>query len=484
VTAHVVSTRPTKAKKLPFMVWGKRVDPGEDPRILSFRSGAKVAVPRFTAALAERLNDAPGELAETSIQEIIAYLNRIGVLWNNEEYARRRLYISELKRVHGYSQQMADAEADLISATLRAHAQLHDMVAVELGHRAIMDKWIHREDAEVRAYPRGRSVHILPGNVPYSTTVSLVRALLTKNTAVLKYAAGEPVTAVTMAQSLCDIDPQHPVAKSVSAVFWERDSEPGLSVLGAAEVVCAWGGSDAITSAYRNCSPEAIVVPYGPRRSFSVVGRDADMARASRGVAHDASMYEQRACFSTHQVFTDADPVELADRLQSELERYEGMLPRTAVTVDEAAQAALEVTAQRFLGADIRTGTWGSIVTTPPSTVTELPSARTIFLHPVDDLTEVYDWVDPTVQTIGFAPWDLHQQHRHEMARRGASRFVEAGLSPFFRLGGSHDGLQPLSMMTRIVAVEAPRADYGKGMVVPIDQSDFLEHRRLRDLLI
>jgi hypothetical protein len=38
-------------------------------------------------------------------------------------------------------------------------------------------------------------------------------------------------------------------------------------------------------------------------------------------------------------------------------------------------------------------------------------------------------------------------------------------------------------MMTRMVAVEAGRDDYGKNMVAPVDQSEFLEHSRLRDLL-
>ncbi|WP_286251478.1 aldehyde dehydrogenase family protein [Streptomyces graminofaciens] len=484
VAGHLAPPAPTKVKNHPFMVWGRRVEPDGDARVLEFPNGARSAVPLLTPALADQLRHPPTELAETPLQEIVAYLNRIGHLWNNEEYARRRLYIRELKRMHGYSQQMADAEADLISTTLRAHGHLHDMVAVELGHRQIMDRWIPREDAEVRAYPRGRSVHILPGNVPYSTTVSLVRALLTKNTSVLKYAAGEPVTAVVLAQSFTDIDPDHPVTRSVSAVFWERDSELGRQVLADADVICAWGGAEAVNTAYRNCSSEAIVVPYGPRRSFTVVGKDADMARAARGIAHDASMYEQRACFSTHQVFTDADPEEFADRLQAELVRYEDMLPRTSVTADEAAQASMEVAAQRFLGRRTRTGSWGSILITDPATVTELPSARTVFIHPVKDLAEVAQWVDPTVQTIGLAPWTLHERLRHELARRGACRFVEAGLSPLFRLGGSHDGLQPLQLMTRMVSVEAPRLDYGKGMVVPIDQSEFLEHRRLRDLLM
>ncbi len=474
----------TKPRRTPFMVWGERIDPGADPREIEFPAGARNAVPRFDEEVADRVLAGSGvNLADVSLQEIVTFLNRAGQLWKNEEYARRRLYIRELRRLHGYSQKMAETEADLISTTLRAHTQMHDMVAVELGHRAIMDHWIRREDAEVRAYPRGTSVHVLPGNVPYSTTVSLLRALVTKNAAVLKYSAGEPATAVALAQSLCDVDPDHPVTKSVCAVFWDRDCQQGKRVLAAADVICAWGGADAITSALRACSPEGVVVPFGPMRSLTVVGKDADLARACRGIAHDASMYEQRASFSTHQVFTDGDPAALVDQLQRDLEFYEDLLPRTAVTADEAAHVSLESAAHRFLGSTVRTGSWGSVITTGPADVVDLPAARTVFVHPVADLREVYEWVDPAVQTVGVAPWSLVHTHRDELAKRGVTRFVEAGLSPLFRLGGTHDGLQPLVMMTRMVAVEAPRDDYGKTMVSPVDQSEFLEHSRLRDLL-
>jgi len=485
--AASLRARPTpRVRNMPFMVWGKRVDPADEPQLLAFPSGARICIPKFTGELAQQLLDAPTDtLAGISLQEIVVFLYRAGQLWKNEEYARRRLYIRELRRVHDYSQEMAEAEADLISATLRSHTQMYDTVAVELGHRAVLDRWIPREDAEVRAYPRGRSVHILPGNVPYSTTVSLLRALLTKNTSILKYAASEPATAIALAQSFSDVDPEHPVTRSVSAVFWDRDNPHGLRVIESADVICAWGGTEAVTAAYRHCSAEALVVPYGPKRSFTIVGRSAEMAEAARGVAHDTAMYEQRACFSTHQVFTDADPESFADHLQAGLERYETLLPPCGHTDDEAAQAALEVTAQRFLGqATVRRGGWGTIVITDPSNVTELPTARTVFVHPISDLTEVYPWVDASVQTIGLSPWSLASIHRDELAARGACRLVEAGLAPMFRLGGTHDGLQPLVMMTRIVALESPRDQYGKHMVTPVDQSDFLEHRRLRDLLI
>lgn len=475
---------------MPFVVWGERIEAAADGHTTRLPTGTTLLFPRFDAELAQRILDPPANpLLDVPLREIITFLHRVGTNWKNEEYVRRRLYIRELRKLHGYSTEMAEAEADLISSLLTANAQMHDLVAVELGHRAILDRWIPREDCEVRAYPRGMSVHLLPGNVPFSTTVSLLRALLTKNLAVLKFAASEPATALSLAASLNDVDPGHPVTRSVSAVFWERDSPLGREVAGRADAICVWGGEEAVGWANRNASAEAVVIAYGPKRSLSLIGRDVDIAAAARGIAHDVAMYEQRACFSTHQVFVETGGrtpslmAEIVSALRAELERYRRLLPPTAVTFDEAARASMEIMTQEYFGAQAIRGPWGGLVVTDPRAVSDLPGARTVFLHEVADLADAYPWIDGSVQTVGMSPWTLVGRHRDALARRGVSRIVETGLSPMFRLGGSHDGLQPLGMLTRIVAVEAPVEDPGKAMVVPADQSDFLEHRRLRDLL-
>jgi long-chain-fatty-acyl-CoA reductase len=423
-------------------------------------------------------------LAATPTQEIISFLARCGALWKNDEYTRRRLYIRHLEDVMGYSPAMAEAEADMIGSLLTAHWRLRDVLAVELGSPHVLDRWIAREDCEVRAFPRGLVVHLLPGNVPLSSVVSILRAVLTKNVSVAKVASGDPVTALSLALSFMDVDPAHPVARSLSVVYWPKDDPVGAGVVEAADAVCVWGGDAAVRWARDHAGTEAALLAFGPKRSLALVARGADAGRAAIGLAHDVCAYEQRACFSLHQVFVERPVEPFVSALHDALRRYEGILPRSGQSEDELALASLERLAHEFTGSRVHAADAWATITCPPQAVHTLPGARTVYVHPVDDVREAVVWVDRDVQTVAAAPWEALGAVRDEMALRGATRFVEVGLSNLFRLGGTHDAMQPLAGLVRLVATESPSDVHGKGMVLPLDQTELLEHRSIRDLIL
>lgn len=468
----------------PLMVWGRRVTAAEHVEVTG-TGGGVVRQGRLDGAIAEQLTSVDRNLlASTPTQDIVAFLARCGALWKSEEYARRRLYTRQLCQVMGYSPEMAEAEADMIASVLSAHWRLHDVLGAELPDPHVMDRWVPREDCEVRAFPRGLVVHLLPGNVPLSSVISVLRAVLTRNVSVAKVAGGDPVTAVALALSFLDVDASHPVARSLSVVYWPKDDPLGASVFGAADAVCVWGGEPAIRWAQAHAAPEATRLVFGPKRSVAMVGRDADLEAAATGLAHDVSAYEQRACFSIHQAFVE-EPVEpFVEALHRALTRYESILPRSAYSTDELAAASLERATHEFMGSDVRSaGTWTTIACRPDR-VRALTGVRTVFVHPVRDLRETLRWVDADVQTVASAPWEALLPLRDELARRGAARFVELGLSNLFRLGGTHDAMQPLAGLVRIVATESPSRVHGKGMILALDQTRLLENRQLKDLIL
>jgi len=468
----------------PFVTWGRRVQPNECLDVIA-TSGGLVRLGRLDDVLARELKSVDRLLlAETPTQEIIAFLARCGALWKNEEYARRRLFVRHLSAALGYSSGMAEAEADLIGSLLSAHWRMHDVLNVELSSPHLLDRWIAREDCEVRAFPRGLVVHLLPGNVPLSSVVSILRAILTRNVSIAKVAAGDPVTALALALSFMDVDADHPVTRSVSVAYWPKDDPLGAELVAAADAVCVWGGSEAIRWAQTHTSPESPLLPFGPKRSLALVGRPTDIEHAAIGLAHDVCVYEQRACFSIHQAFVERPVEPFVQALHAALRRYDRILPRTIRSEDELAGANLERLTHQFMGSDVHSaGTWATIAC-PPDRVRALPGARTLFIHPVDDVGEAFVWVDREVQTVAAAPWGLLLTHRDELARRGAARFVELGLANLFRLGGTHDAMQPMAGLVRLVATEAPSQVHGKGMVLALDQTELLEHRRLRDLIL
>lgn len=467
-----------------MIVWGQRVTPRHVVDVTS-TSGGTVRLGCLDDEMLEQLLSVDrNQLAEIPQQEIISFLARCGALWRSDEYTRRRLFLRHLQDVMGYSEAMAQAEADLIGSLLTSHWRLRDTLGVELGSPHIMDRWISREDCDVRAFPRGLVTHLLPGNVPLSSVISLLRAVLTKNVSIAKVSGGDPVTALALALSFRDVDVDHPVTRSVSVVYWPKDDSLGAKAVGASDAVCVWGGESAIRWAQENAAPEAQRLVFGPKRSVAVVGRDADLAKAALGLAHDVCCYEQRACFSMHQVFVEQPVEPFVAALHDALDRYDTILPPACHSADDLATAALERAAQEFLGSAVATtGRWTTVVGSPANVGT-LPGVRTVFVHPVDGVADVVPWLDSGVQTVAFAPWRTVLALRDDMAGRGVTRFVELGLANFFRLGGTHDATQPLGGLVRLVATESPSEYHGKGMVLPIDQTAMLEHRQLRDLIL
>lgn len=78
--------------------------------------------------------------------------------------------------------------------------------------------------------------------------------------------------------------------------------------LGAADVVVAFGGSDALRAIRSRCAPEATFVPFGHRASAGYVARDAltgPVEAIATGAARDALLYDGEGCLSLHLLFVE-----------------------------------------------------------------------------------------------------------------------------------------------------------------------------------
>lgn len=474
-------------RAIPFVIGGRRVESARNAGVVvQAPSGAHCVFPEFDKDALAQVESSDRELlVDVPLQEILSFLNRVGKNWKSDEYTRRRLYVGQLRDLLGYSEKAANAEADRIGILLSAHARMYDVVAAELGSRFVLDDWVAREEAWVRAYPRGLSVHILPGNVPLSGVISIVRALVTKNLCVAKAATGDPVTPVTLALSFLDVDPEHPVSRATSAVYWRQSDQAAAQLVSQADSVCAWGGQEAIHWARRHAGDETSVLLFGPKRSLALVGRAADMRAAARGIAHDVVLYDQRACFSTQRVFVEGDAEQFLAALQDSLDEHCWLMGPASQSDDELARVQLARLEEIFHGAVLESGEhWTLVVQRCPQDGGEHPLGRVLYVHPVDSLKEAYPYIGRDVQTVSVAPWSMLSQHRDALARRGASRLVEPGLSNLFRIGATHDAVNPLQALVRMVAVEAPAAVYGKGMVVAVNQTELLKAGNLKDLVL
>jgi long-chain-fatty-acyl-CoA reductase len=475
----------------PIIIAGQRVEStGAGDLELRTRTGEIIHAPALDQATVDRILAEPrAQLADVPLHEITAFLHNVGHNWKSKEYARRRIYERHLCRYYGYSEKMAETEANWIALLLSSHYRIYDTLAAELGSWHIVDDWVAREEAYVRAVPRGRALHILPGNVPLSCIASVIRAIATKNVSIIKASSDDPMTPLALALSFIDTDPVHPVSRALSVVYWQGGTEGELErqLLGDSDVVCAWGGEPAIEWAKRNARAETEVLAFGPRRSVAVIGRGGDRRKVARALAHDVAMYDQRACFSVQRVFVE----DLSDELMAEIERafalYDTLLPRGRHDFDERADLALSSLEAEFHGARVvhpDARSW-SIIVEPPDRerAARHPLGRTLHVHPVADAAQVVEHVGPDVQTVAVYPADLAPRLRDALARRGVSRIVELGMNNVFRVGGAHDGMYPMQRLVRLVSMELPARVAVKGIVVPIDQTTFLEENRFTEFV-
>jgi long-chain-fatty-acyl-CoA reductase len=475
--------------RLPMVLDGNVIrDDAEVTEVVSPTTGRRAVVPHLTSARAEVLLAADRSLlVDIDLEEIISFIDRVGRAWRNPEYTRRKIYAEQLRGYLGWSEAMASTEADWISVILTSYARLYDMVAVELGSRFILDEWLPREETRVRAFPRGLSVHVLPGNVPLSAAVSLVRSLVTKNLCVLKASSQDPITPLALALSFHDIEADHPVTAAISAVYWDHDAPEGRAVIGAADAVCAWGGEEALANVHAQMDPCASFIPFGPRRSLAVVGAQADAQVAAERIAHDVCRYDQAACFSVREVFVErpiAEPFVAA--LTVALGEMDDLLPPGVHTLDQSANVTLAQLEEEWMGAAVLAagdGAWAIIETSEP-VCDEHPLGRVVWVRPVDSATEVLSAVDRTVQTVAVTPHELTEELRDGLAVSGVDRIVDAGMVNVLRPGAPHDGIDPLRQLVRLVGVENPARVRGKGMPTAIDQVAVLRRGRITEFLL
>ena len=312
----------------------------------------------------------------------------------------------------------------------------------------------------VRAFPP-RLIHVLAGNTPGVTGITIARSALTKGVHLLKLPSNDLFTATGMLRTLEEIAPDHPVTKSFSCVYW-RGGDPSIEgVLFRAQYfdkLVAWGGDAAIRSALSYVAPGFELVSFDPKVSISIVGAGAfesadTIADSARRAAIDVSLFNQSACASSRFVYVEAEPGEALDawcaQLAQELGVDRPMSDGHGVPVPSDIRE--EVDLLRAL--DDMYGVWGSyedgVVIRSEDPVDFHPEGKVVNVVPVESLDDVLPHVNVATQTIGVYPPSLSATMRDRLAARGMQRIVPLGEVLDHIPGLPHDGFYPLSRFVR-----------------------------------
>jgi hypothetical protein len=343
-------------------------------------------------------------------------------------------------------------------------SSLEFQVEQEVG-RDRLDGWAEVVDPRgrsrrVRAFPP-RLIHVLAGNTPGVTAITIARSALTKGVHLLKLPSNDLFTATAMLRTLEELAPDHPLTRSFSCVYWRGGDSALEGALFRAQYfdkLVAWGGDAAIRSALSYVAPGFELVSFDPKVSISVVGAgafesDDTMADSARRAAIDVALFNQSACASSRFVFVEARPGTQLDawcaRLATELGVDRPMSDGHGVPVP--ADIREEVDLLRNL--DDMYAVWGTfedgIVVRSEEPVDFHPEGKTVNVVAVESLDDVLPHVNVATQTIGIYPASLSATMRDRLAARGMQRMVPLGEVLDHIPGLPHDGFYPLHRFVR-----------------------------------
>ena len=320
------------------------------------------------------------------------------------------------------------------------------------GNRRYADGYVAMDDSGVhmmRSTSRGLVCHWLAGNVQVLGMFVLIQSILTKNVNLLRVSSrdnGAFQALLSAFEGALYITPGgyrisgDDLLKTIAVVFFNHsDKIAGKRMSLIADARIAWGGREAITTVSGFPSKyDCEDVIMGPKLSMSVVSKEAieDERKAkklARKIAVDASVFNQTGCASTHNVFIEKgssiSPERFALLLANGMTKVSKQIHKGAMTPEEFAVVHSIRGIYDFKGTVY--GDNESVWTVIYNEKLELNKpvySRVVFVHAVECIDEVLQFVNEDIQTIGLAAnAEKAMRFASEAAERGAVRFPLPG---------------------------------------------------------
>jgi hypothetical protein len=346
---------------------------------------------------------------------------------------------------------------------------LNTVVEQNFANPKALDEWVPHQDytgrrSFVRAFAP-RLVHVLPGNSPGVAVKSIAQGAMVKAINLFKMSSSDPFTTVAILRTMADIDPNHAIVKSMSAVYWRGGDASVEQVLYRPQYfdkIVAWGGGDAINNVIQYLGPGLQLVSFDPKTSISMVGKEAFAADETLDVAADLAsadvmVLNQEACVASRFIYVEGSQLQV-DRFCERL--HERILERAAVSGDARPldmDLREQIETMRMMDDDYRV--WGrtdgrGCVIRSNEPVEFHPINKTANVVCVPSLDEAVRFINVATQTVGFYPFDRMPAYRDRLASGGAQRIVRLGEAGPSTIGNPHDAMYPLHRFVHWMAHE------------------------------
>jgi hypothetical protein len=444
----------TAAVAAPFFVRGRIVE-GSEARHRSRDLGVDFATPKIDLDALITPRTEPGPLFDVKLDEILDFLAATGAAMKRDANGHLREAVDRISLTNVLPRSAIEHQVDMAAAYLNK-AMLREYAEVNLGDARLLDEWVPRVDGHgrrslTRAFPP-RLIHVLPGNAPVASVQSIAMGAMVKAVNLFKMGSSDPFMAVAMLRTMLDVDPDHPVPRSMSAVYWRGGDEAVERALYRPQYfdkIVAWGGGDAINNVIKYLGPGFQLVSFDPKTSISMIGAEAFESEAvldevATKAASDVGMMNQEACVCSRVLFVEGDRGQVdgfCARLQQKLVDRNAITGKAPPLPREMAE---EVEALRMMDDDF--GVWGQpdgngLVVRSDAPVDFHPIQKTANVVQVGALKDALKWVNVATQTVGVYPPARQVELRDGLASGGAQRIVRLGDAGGQSIGAPHDAM-------------------------------------------
>ena len=320
------------------------------------------------------------------------------------------------------------------------------------GKRSYADSFVSSDDNGIRllhATSRGLVCHWLAGNVQVLGMFVLIQSILSKNVNLIRVSARDNGAFVNLLKAfegeIYTTPGGHEIKgndllRTIGVVYFNHsDTKAGKKMSRLADARIAWGGAESVSAVTSYPSKyDCVDIIMGPKLSFSVLGKESlsderSAKKLARKVAVDASVFDQTGCASTHNVFVEKggtiEPEKFAELLAESMDKVSKQLPKGQMSSEEIAAIHSARGIYDFKGKVY--GDDDSIWTVLYSDEVELNKpvySRVVFVHPVDNLDDVLQFINEDIQTIGLASkGEKAVNFALNAADKGAIRFPDCG---------------------------------------------------------
>ena len=460
---------------IPLIIRGKIIT--ENPVPYGTRRGvAAFCSPDVSQYLDELVLNDPADMRDMytlSLADIVDYLVRLGERLHVEDnpYLQKALQMQIVASAKSSSEIMNRGMFKALPHILernRIEEHIHHNIGAKYLDGWVEEKMLDNRICNIRAFG-ARTVHVIAGNASVIALQTIMDNAITRGDAVIKLPSNDPYFATAVAQTMIEMEPDHPLTRHLSVAYWKGGDaaiESHLYDSSRIEKIVAWGGFDSMRSIRNYLAPGIDLVALDPKLSGSIIGAEAfenadKMQEAAQLAATDIGIFNQGGCVSARTVYvvtgTDKAGIDKANEFGKMVYQKIQELPPHLSSESPAFDSNLRQEidgiryspAFRVIGGK---GAEGAVIVSQDDELVDFSErldCRTANIVPVDNIDAALSHITIHTQTIGIYPDSLKTELRDQCALRGGQRIVSLGYAAAGNIAGPHDAIEPLRRMVR-----------------------------------